>query len=175
MLGSETDAVYGFINTRASRLSARVLTSFGCHSMNILHVVGSLDQWSGGPLRAVLDLSAMALPRGLNSEIVGFGPIAVPDNPLPVGLIHCLPTRGPASYGYAPDLRQWCRENLKRFDVVMLHGMWSYANWAVSQECLAAGLPYIIFLHGMLDLWPVRGQGIWKRLKKTFYWHWREK
>jgi glycosyltransferase involved in cell wall biosynthesis len=143
--------------------------------MKILHVVGSLDQRSGGPLRAVLDLSAMTRSLGLYSEIIGLAPLLATDNPFPVGLIHAFPTKGPASYGYSPDMSRWCRENVSRFDGVMLHGLWSYANWAVSRRCVAAGVPYIVFPHGMLDLWPVRGQGRLKRLKKEFYWHWREK
>ncbi len=135
--------------------------------------MGSLDQRSGGPLRAVLDLSAMGMELGLSSEILGLDPLAVPDNPIPVKLIHSLPTKGPVAYGYSPALRPWCRANLNRFDGVMLHGLWGYSNWAVSQECLAAGLPYVCFPHGSLDLWPVRGQGLWKRAKKTLYWKWR--
>lgn len=143
--------------------------------MKVLHIIGSLDQQSGGPLRAVLDLSAMAAALGLQSEIVGLGPIRIPDNPLPTELIHSLPSAAPFSYGYAPTLRQWCKDNLRRFDVVMLHGLWMYPNWAVSRECIDVNLPYIVFPHGMLDLWSVNGQGFLKRVKKSFYWHWREK
>lgn len=143
--------------------------------MNVLHVIGSLDQRSGGPLRAVLDLSAMALSLGLRSELLGFGPARIQDNPLRPELIHSLHVQGPTSYAYAPHLRQWCRKHLREFDGVMLHGLWSSANWTVSRECRAAGVPYIVFPHGMLDLWSVRGQGWWKRIKKTGYWHWREK
>lgn len=143
--------------------------------MNVLHILGSLDQRSGGPLRAVLDLSAMCAPLGLHSEILGLGPVRIPDNPIAPELIHSLPVQAFGSYGYAPTLRQWCRANLARFDVVMLHGLWMYPNWAVSRECINAGIPYIAFPHGMLDLWSVHGQGFLKRLKKTVYWHWRER
>jgi glycosyltransferase involved in cell wall biosynthesis len=143
--------------------------------MRVLNVVGSLDQRSGGPLRAVLDLSAMSTPLGLYSEILGFGPISIPDNPLASELVQSLPLSSPISYGYAPALRQWCKNNLRRFDVAILHGLWMYPNWAVSRECIRAGVPYIVFPHGMLDLWSVRGQGVLKRMKKKAYWHWREK
>lgn len=117
----------------------------------------------------------MAVRIGLRSELLGFGPVRIQDNPLDPGLIHSLPFQGPSSYAYAPHLRQWCRKHLCEFDGVMLHGLWSSANWTVSRECIAAGVPYLVFPHGMLDLWSVRGQGWWKRIKKTAYWHWREK
>lgn len=143
--------------------------------MNLLHIIGSLDQRAGGPLRAVLDLSAMSQSLGLQSEVLGVGVLSVADNPLPLELIHALPTKGPAAFEYAPSARRWCRTNLVRFDGVILHGMWSYLNFAVSLECTAAGIPYICFPHGMLDLWSVRGQGWVSRLKKTLYWYCVEK
>jgi len=139
--------------------------------MNILHILGSLDERSGGPLRATLELSAMSEPLGLHSEILGFGELSVQDNPVSEESIHALPVKGPSSYRYAPGLRRWCQANLFRYDGVVLHGLWSYANVAVSRECVAAGIPYICFPHGMLDLWSVRGQGWLKRLKKTVYWN----
>jgi glycosyltransferase involved in cell wall biosynthesis len=137
--------------------------------------VGSLDQRSGGLLRAVLSLSALSAPLGLHSEILGFGPIQIPDNPLASGLIQSLPLSTPISYGYAPVLGQWCKDNLRRFDVVVTHGLWMYPNWAVSRECIREQIPYVVFPHGMLDLWSVRGQGMLKHLKKKVYWQWRER
>jgi glycosyltransferase involved in cell wall biosynthesis len=58
---------------------------------------------------------------------------------------------------------------------VVLHGVWSAANWTISRECLAAGIPYVLFPHGMLDQWSVRGQGWLKRIKKKLYWSLRER
>jgi glycosyltransferase involved in cell wall biosynthesis len=143
--------------------------------MKVLNVVGSLDQRSGGPLRVVLNLSAMSAPLGLHSEILGFGPISIPDDPPAAELIQSLPLTRPISYGYSPDLRQWCKDNLRRFDVVILHGLWTYFNWALSRECIKERIPYIVMPHGMLDLWSIYGQGILKRIKKKVYWHWRER
>jgi glycosyltransferase involved in cell wall biosynthesis len=142
--------------------------------MKVLHSIGSLDQRSGGPLRAILDLSAMSVSLGLDNEILGFGPVRIPDNPLSPNKIHSLPAQCITSYIYSPDMKQWCRKNLKRFDGVMLHGLWSAANWTISRECLAAKIPYIVFPHGMLDIWSVKGQGSSKWIKKWLYWHLRE-
>jgi glycosyltransferase involved in cell wall biosynthesis len=143
--------------------------------MNILHSIGSLDQRSGGPLRVVLDMSALGMTLGMNSEVLGRGPIRIADIPIPSRLIHSLPLEGDTSHIYSPVVRHWCRENLRRFDGVILHGLWSATNWAISRECIAAEVPYILFPHGMLDIWSVRGQGWLKRTKKTLYWHWRER
>lgn len=143
--------------------------------MRVLHVLSDLDQKSGGPLRAVLDLSAAAIHHGLNSEVLGFGPICIPDNPLPKQLIHSLPTSFGRKFAYCPELRDWCEANLRYYDGVVLHGMWSYPLWRVSKQCLRSGTPYACFPHGMLDIWSVRKQGFLKHLKKTIYWELIEK
>ena len=143
--------------------------------VRVLHVLPSLQQSYGGPIRAVLDLSARAEKHGLRSEVLGFGEQHVPDNPLGSECIHTLPITSPRSYCHAPRLRDWLRSNLKRFDGVVLHGMWLYPNFAVADECVHARLPYACFPHGMLEPWAVYRQSRWKAAKKLVYWHLRER
>jgi hypothetical protein len=123
----------------------------------VLHVLASLDQRYGGPLRAVLDLCAAGESLGVHSEILGMGELNVPDNPFPSERIHSLPATG--SYRYSPELRPWLRAHLDRFDGVVLHGLWCYPNWAAAVECQAAGKPYGCFPHGMLEPWAVSQSG----------------
>ena len=51
--------------------------------MRVLHILPSLDARSGGPLRAVLDLSFFGQAHGLESEVVGVGEVDVHDSFLP--------------------------------------------------------------------------------------------
>src|SRR5450432_842036 len=143
--------------------------------LSILHVVPSLDQRDGGVLRVVVNFSADARRKGIHSEIVGVGAIAIADNPLPIEHLHTVPEGFAKSYRYSSALRPWLRQNLPRFDGVVLHGMWQYPEWAAARECVRAGIPYVCFPHGMLDLWPGRGQGRVKEIKKSLYWHLRER
>ena len=143
--------------------------------MRILHVLGSLRQTDGGPIRAVLDFSARAADFGLECEVLGFGALDVPDNPLEAGHIHALPVSVLRRYSYSPRLRQWLRENLGRFQGVVLHGMWLYPHWAVSSECLKKNVPYACYPQGMLEPWAFYGQTRWKALKKFLYWNFRER
>jgi len=53
--------------------------------------------------------------------------------------------------------------------------MWLYPNFAVSDECVRARLPYACFPHGMLEPWAVYRQSRWKAAKKLLYWHLRER
>ena len=143
--------------------------------MRILHVLPSLDQRYGGPLRAVLDLSARSIALNLDSEVLGFGPVSIPDNPFPPEKIHKLPIGFPPSYAAAPGLPNWIAANLSRFDGVILHGMWLYPNWAFRKACRRAKIPYVCFPHGMLEPWAFYGQGLYKAVKKTVYWLLRER
>ena len=142
-------------------------------SCRVLHVVASLDQRYGGPLRAVLDLCAAGETLGVRSEIVGLGELNVPDNPFREDRIHSLPVSG--SYRYSAQLRPWLRRNLERFDGVVMHGLWLYPNWATARECREARKPYACFPHGMLEPWAVYGQGPLKAAKKIGYWLLRER
>jgi len=138
--------------------------------MNILHVIGSLDQRTGGPLRAVLNLSAASQAHGVSSEVLSVGEVRLSDNPLDPSLVHCIPLAIPNRYGYTPKLGRWLGANIGRFDCAILHGMWLFPGLATARACWESGVPYAIFPHGMLEPWSVRGQGTWKYIKKVAYW-----
>jgi glycosyltransferase involved in cell wall biosynthesis len=142
--------------------------------MRVLHVLPSLDQSYGGPVRAVLDLSARAQKYGLHSEILGVGELKVPDNPLQVANIHSVRCHW-RPWAFSLDLYSWLIENIYRFDGVVLHGLWSYPVAIAAHVCQRQEMPYAMFPHGMLEPWAVRGQGLVKRLKKELYWHCLEK
>ena len=141
----------------------------------ILHIVPSLDQAHGGPLRLVLDLSAHAHTLGLESEVAGPAPLRADDNPLPPSLIHAFPVDGSAVWAHCSQLTTWLRANLSRFQGVVIHGAWLFPGWTASVECRRAGVPYAYYPHGMLEHWAVTGQGKAKELKKRLYWTLRER
>ncbi len=79
---------------------------------------------------------------------------------------------GPARFGdysYSPSLLPWLRDNLGRFDAVVVNGLWQHHGAAVRSSALAAGVPYFVFPHGMLDPWFRRSSPA-KHLKKQLYW-----
>jgi glycosyltransferase involved in cell wall biosynthesis len=138
--------------------------------VKILHVLSSLDQRDGGPIRAVLDLSAGCVQFGLDSHILAPGPVRLDDNPLPPEKIHAVAEPQFRTFHYSPDLRHWLRRNISQFNGVVIHGMWLYPGVVASSECLRARIPYACFPHGMLDIYPVHQSGLVKRIKKTLYW-----
>ena len=135
----------------------------------ILRVISSVNPHGGGPIEGIKQLY---LPmREVNFELE----IACCDKPnsswlsddgLP--LIHAL---GPSvtSYSYTPNLLRWVRENMHRFDAVIVHGLWQYHGFAVRKALKGSDIPYFVFTHGMLDPW-FRHKYPLKHLKKWLYW-----
>jgi glycosyltransferase involved in cell wall biosynthesis len=139
--------------------------------ITVLHILDSLDPRYGGPVRGVHDLSFRAREHGVASEFVGFGD-KTEQLASDQWTFRVCP---PKNYRHAPELRPWLRSNLRRFSGVVLHGVWVQWGWSASQECVRAGVPYACFLHGMLERWPLRGQGLAKRMKKAVFWRLRER
>jgi glycosyltransferase involved in cell wall biosynthesis len=142
--------------------------------MNILHVVPSLDQMDGGVIRAALELAVYGQEFGIRSEILGIGPLNIPGCKLSCEAIHSLPLDHPRSYRFSKHLKPWLRERVSGFEGIILHGLWLYPNWATYLVCKEKRQKYACFPHGMLDPWPVNGQGQLKRWKKHLYWRSRE-
>ena len=134
--------------------------------MRILHIIATVSPAAGGPSEAVRMLVAFA-PAGVQSEIVSVdapGAAFLADYGCPV---HAL---GPArtSYQYSAGLLPWLRANRSRFDGVIVHGLWTYSNFA-ALRALRGQTPYVVFVHGMLDPYFKRASAA-KHLKKLPFW-----
>jgi glycosyltransferase involved in cell wall biosynthesis len=138
--------------------------------LRILHVARSIDPRSGGTYEGARCLAASQLASGHTVETVTL------DAP---GLAHAMPGAahlvgpGAGSYGRTTALDRWLDDNLARFGVVVVHGLWQYHGFAARKACRKAGVPYAVFPHGMLDPWFKRTYPL-KHLKKWLYWPWGE-
>jgi glycosyltransferase involved in cell wall biosynthesis len=77
----------------------------------------------------------------------------------------------PPSYYYAPALGRWLKDNINRFDIVVIHGTWTYFSLIGARICQKANKPYLFFVHGSFDPWALK----YRRIKKLPYWHFIEK
>jgi glycosyltransferase involved in cell wall biosynthesis len=87
-------------------------------------------------------------------------------------LIHAIGP-GRLKYRYTPKLIPWLRNNLSRFDAVVVYGIWQYHSFAVWRAAQATSVPYFVFVHGALDPW-FKQTYPFKHLKKWLYWPWAE-
>ena len=77
--------------------------------------------------------------------------------------------RGLGKYGYNPKLTPWIKENARRFDAVILHGLWNYSSAGAWRGLKNQSTPYFIFVHGMMDPWFRDSYPI-KHVFKSVYW-----
>ena len=67
---------------------------------------------------------------------------------------------------FVPELTQFLVGNLTRFDLVHIHGLWRYPQWAAAHYARKLNIPYIISPHGMCEPYELAHKG-WK--KKIYF------
>jgi len=141
--------------------------------MKILRVIPTLNAAAGGPVEGLIQQGMELVRHGHSVDTVCLDSPGAPlDERLRSSVVFCL---GPSyrGYGFAPRLEPWLREHGGHYDVIIIHGMWMYHGYCVAKVARELGLPYVIFLHGMLDPWFAR-EYPFKHLKKWLYWPWAE-
>jgi glycosyltransferase involved in cell wall biosynthesis len=136
--------------------------------LRLLNVSSSVDPSMGGISESVLRLSKAVIDLGHEVETVT---VDAPGSAWKKNLqvpVHLLgPARGPLEY--SADFDRWLGENAGRFDALISHGLWRYNSRATRRVARAAGRPYFVFPHGMLDPWFKRYYPV-KHAKKTLFW-----
>ena len=136
--------------------------------MKLLHVIAGSDQESGGPIEALLRISEVLVRDGHQVAVVTLedeAELAGRRFPLPIaGLGH-----GTRPYRYNPQLAPWLEETARRFDVVVLHGLWNYTSFGSWRGLRKGSTPYYIFAHGMMDPW-FREKYPLKHFAKQIFW-----
>jgi glycosyltransferase involved in cell wall biosynthesis len=137
--------------------------------MNVLHVIGSLSPREGGPPEMTRQLARSYAECGDSIEVLCQDPPGsafLKDVPCPV---HALGQRLIGRYGFSPKLWSWLAKNAKRFDAIVMQGIWTFPGVAVRANARKAGVPYAIFPHGALDPW-FNKKYPFKHFKKLVYW-----
>jgi len=136
--------------------------------LRLLNVTASINPAAGGVSEAILRMSKAVMNLGHEVEIVS---VDAPDSPWKENLGVPVHMKGPPRepLEYSRDFNQWLAENCGRFDAIISHGLWRDNSRATRQAALAAGRPYFIFPHGMLDPWFKRYYPV-KHLKKCVFW-----
>jgi glycosyltransferase involved in cell wall biosynthesis len=127
-----------------------------------------VDPAAGGISESILRLSKTLIELGHEVETVS---VDDPHSPWAARLevpVHLKgPARGPLEH--SRDFAQWLPANVGRFDAILSHGLWRYNSRAARHAAQAAGKPYFVFPHGMLDPWFKRYYPR-KHVQKCVYW-----
>jgi glycosyltransferase involved in cell wall biosynthesis len=138
--------------------------------VKILQAITSVDPASGGPIAAIEQLSLAHCAWGHTVEVACLDDPHAPwvaASPLKV---HALGP-GRTSYAFSSRYGPWLREHARRFDCIVVNGLWQYTGFGVWLH--RASVPYFVFPHGMLDPYFKRAFPL-KHLKKWLYWPWAE-
>ncbi|MDF2432799.1 MAG: hypothetical protein JWP44_2430 [Mucilaginibacter sp.] len=142
-----------------------------------LHIIQSLNPKNGGVAHVVKTFASELVRQFVLCEIVTLD--------LP-GEEHCTDKNVPCHYlgvknngwGYSSKLSPWLTENLEKFDVVIVHGLWLYPGYATMNAVsnLKRNAPskaprFYVMPHGMLDPYFQRAkERRLKALRNIIYW-----
>lgn len=77
----------------------------------------------------------------------------------------------PHTFYFSPRLPKFLSSQIHQYDIVIVHGIWTYFDWIGSIICHKYDKPFLIYTHGSLDTWAIKYHG----LKKNIYWKFVEK
>jgi glycosyltransferase involved in cell wall biosynthesis len=137
--------------------------------INVLHVTEDHSFQNTGISNAVDGLTR-SVPDVINPAIACVGAETLP---VRKGVrLYVMTTSGLAKvWRYAPGQDTVLSQAVKSADIVHLHGLWMWIQWAAVREASRQSKPVILTPHGMLEPWIWARQSWPHRLKKTLYWN----
>jgi glycosyltransferase involved in cell wall biosynthesis len=144
--------------------------------MTILHVIASMNPVSGGPCQGLRNSIPELEKFNIHREVVSLDDPAeafLGNDPF---IVHPM---GPAdnAWGYSAKLYSWLVENLDRFDIIIVNGLWQYHVFAVGRALRRLKrkkkrVPKLYVMpHGMLDPYFQRASHRkLKAIRNWFYW-----
>ena len=145
--------------------------------LRVLQVIPSVSLSQGGPTRALLDIERALKARGIAVTTVttnddgGKAKLPVPTGTRveEANAARYYFDRSTSFYKAAFAMPRWLRENMRNFDIVHAHGLFSFAPLAAAREARRVGTPYILRPLGVLARYGVTKRRPWlKRL--SFDW-----
>ncbi|MCK1546328.1 glycosyltransferase [Bradyrhizobium sp. 179] len=136
--------------------------------LRILNVICSIDPSGGGVIEAARSFSSELMRRGHRVDFVCL------DDPKTASLfdgshqVHALGPGG-SGYRYNGSLSSWVVAHKGEYDVAILHSLWNHASIGGRAGLVAAGIPYLYFTHGMLDIYFNSVQPVKKWAKQLFW------
>lgn len=145
--------------------------------MRILHVIPSLSPTQGGPSAALPVMERALVAASVEVETIttdddGAGKHngralgqALKEN----GAVRRYFAKRFEFYKVSPDLGRWARREVKNYDVVHVHALFSHTSLAAARAARAAGVPYVIRPLGVLNRYGMtRRRALLKKL--SFRW-----
>lgn len=143
--------------------------------MKILQVTSSLSLRTGGPARAVLEMSEALSKEGVEVTIfatdAGLENNRVrPSSSEKNGVkIHTFKSEWPHPYFYSSPLGRELQKEIRNFNLVHIHGLWVFPTLAASRNCQRQQVPYLVRPCGMLDEYCLAHHAFRKRIYGSLF------
>lgn len=135
-------------------------------SLRVLHVISSISRLRGGPSVSMENLLRALQARGIAVDVVTTdddGDTSRLDVPLDRFIevqgqrVRYFP-RQTLKYSFSASLLPWLLRNVREYQLVHTHGLFSFAPLAAAWCARAAGVPYIMRPAGVLDTWGMKNK-----------------
>src|ERR1700709_1839353 len=110
----------------------------------ILHLIHTLDPTQGGPPEVVRQLALATKGAQGRLEIVCQDIDSAEYLKSFPCVVHAI-GRGHGTFSYSKNLLPWLRDNIARFDGLVIHGIWQYLGLA-GAEAARNRVPYAVFV-----------------------------
>lgn len=123
--------------------------------MRVLHLTASLDSEHGGPVTVVRGLAQALAKKGV--EVSLFAPSkkakCTHTSNFKGVTARVFPTSFLSKFWpcYSPTLKEALKKEVSNFDIIHVHEIWHYPNFACYQVAKAARKPYLVAVHGALE------------------------
>lgn len=130
--------------------------------MRILHVVEGIDSKRGGLPVAMLSIRALEEKLNIDSHIISI--LNEGDGQEYPDSYHIFAASFPKRFYKSAKAIGWLKENIRYFDVLVIHGFWNFLCIQSAIIALKQGKKYIIWPHGSLDPFDLQKKKVLKIL-----------
>lgn len=148
--------------------------------MRILHIIATINPVDGGPIEGVRQIGEIMAREGVTQEVLCLDPAGAPWLAGFGRAVHALGNPRPQGNGYfarfkrwanyTPQARDWARQHVSDYDVVVVNGLWNYATRMARLALVGNGVPYLVYAHGMLDPWFRKRYPLKHAVKQLLWW-----
>ena len=145
--------------------------------MRVLHVIPSLSPLRGGPSFAVVEMVKSLIGHGVDAEIVTTDDnlpnlasekkkVKIIWEQVPAFFFHRLnsPVKAIGEYSLSPAFISWMKENIRKYDVVHTHAVFSFLPSYARHLSYKMKIPCVARTMGHLDPWSLRNSKMKKKI-----------
>ena len=136
--------------------------------MRVLHLIPSVSLRRGGPSQAVINMVTAQRAAGIDALIVSTNDDVEGELDVPLGTISTYrgvpvlffsrwspPLRVLREFAYSRPLLSWLQNNLRQYDVLHVHALFSACTSFGMRIARKQGIPYVCRIIGQLSPWSL--------------------